>query len=189
MSNFLGSPWKNTGGYERTPIGNYARFPYLTGDTAFIDNISQVGATGPTGPTGRTGPTGPTGPSTPAILTFTSQTRNTQMPETGFLPVYTGPPSLVSVVTLIAPSTGTYFVSATTRLFSESTTETPVTGVGGIFTNDNLSVGYSQNQSFIFLQNQISLQDGDTVTLRCATTVSTAANAYYSSGYLLRIGP
>ena len=113
------------------------------------------------------------------------------MPATGYLPTYSAPSSLVSVVTLIAPSTGTYFVSATTRLFLESTTETPVTGVGGIFTNgiEPPSVGYSQNQSFIFLQKQLSLQVGDTVTLRCATTASTTANAYYSSGYLLRIGP
>ena len=112
------------------------------------------------------------------------------MPATGNLPTYNSvPSSLVSVVTLIAPSTGTYFVSATTRLFLESNTVTPVTGIGGIFTNGNLSVGYSQNQSFIFLQNQLSLQVGDTVTLRCATNGSTTANAYYSSGYLLRIGP
>jgi hypothetical protein len=179
MSDFLGSSWKNIGGYERTPIGNYTRFPYLTSDTAFIDNISSGGATGPTGPTG---------PSTPATLTFTSQTTNTQMPATGYLPTYINPSSLVSVVTLIAPSTGTYFVSATTRLFLESNTVTPVTGIGGIFTNGNVSVGYSNNQSFIFLQNQLSLQAGDTVTLRCATNGSTTANAYYSSGYLLRIG-
>ena len=114
------------------------------------------------------------------------------MPATGNLPTYNSvPSSLVSVVTLIAPSTGTYFVSATTRLFLESNTVTPVTGIGGIFTNGNppQPVDFSKNQSFIFLQNQISLQVGDTVTLRCATTGSTTANAYYSSGYLLRIGP
>jgi hypothetical protein len=114
------------------------------------------------------------------------------MPETGYLPVYNSlPSSLVSVVTLIAPLTGTYFVSATTRLFLESNTVTPVTGIGSIFTNgiSPPPVEYSNNQSFIFLQKQLSLQAGDTVTLRCATNGSTTANAYYSSGYLLRIEP
>ena len=114
------------------------------------------------------------------------------MPAIGYLPTYNSvPSSLVPVVTLIAPSTGTYFVSATTRLFLESNTVTPVTGIGGIFTNGNApqAVDFSNNQSFIFLQNQLSLQVGDTVTLRCATNGSTTANAYYSSGYLLRIGP
>jgi len=165
-SPFLGPSWKSVGGYERTPVGNYARFPYLTSETAFIDNIS-----------------------TPATLTFISNTTNTQMPATGYLPVYTVPSSMVSVVTLIAPSNGTYFVSATTRLFLESNTVTPVIGIGGIFTNGNISFGHSESQSFIFLQQQLSLQVGDTVTLRCATIESTTANAYYSSGYLLRIGP
>jgi len=174
-SPFLGPSWKSVGGYERTPVGNYARFPYLTSETAFIDNISSGGG-------------GATGPSTPATLTFTSQTTNTQMPATGYLPVYDGT-NLIPVVTLIAPSSGTYFVSCTTRLFLESNTVTPVIGIGGIFTNGNISFGHSESQSFIFLQQQLSLQVGDTVTLRCATIESTTANAYYSSGYLLRIGP
>ena len=41
MSSFLGSSWKQVGGYERTPVGNYARFPYLASELAFIDNISS----------------------------------------------------------------------------------------------------------------------------------------------------
>jgi hypothetical protein len=66
-SPFLGPSWKSVGGYERTPIGNYARFPYLTSETAFIDNISSgggggaTGATGPQGPQGATGAQGPQG--------------------------------------------------------------------------------------------------------------------------------
>ena len=32
MSNFLGSSWKNIGGYERTPIGNYTRVPYIVAE-------------------------------------------------------------------------------------------------------------------------------------------------------------
>ncbi len=38
-SSFLGPSWKNVGGYERTPIGNYGRFPYLVSDEGFINNI------------------------------------------------------------------------------------------------------------------------------------------------------
>ena len=41
MSSFLGSSWKQVGGYQRTPVGNYARFPYLASELAFIDNISS----------------------------------------------------------------------------------------------------------------------------------------------------
>ena len=40
-SPFLGPSWKSVGGYERTPVGNYTRSPYLTSETAFIDNISS----------------------------------------------------------------------------------------------------------------------------------------------------
>ena len=71
-SPFLGPSWKSVGGYERTPVGNYARFPYLNSEIAFIDNISSgggatgvtgiVGPTGTTGATGATGTTGATGP-------------------------------------------------------------------------------------------------------------------------------
>ena len=65
-SPFLGPSWKSVGGYERTPVGNYARFPYLTSETAFIDNISSgggvTGVTGIVGPAGATGATGATGP-------------------------------------------------------------------------------------------------------------------------------
>jgi hypothetical protein len=70
-SPFLGPSWKSVGGYERTPVGNYARFPYLTSETAFIDNISSgggggaTGATGPTGPQGATGAQGPQGATGP----------------------------------------------------------------------------------------------------------------------------
>ena len=46
-------PWKSVGGYERTPIGNYARFPYLVGGTGI--GIFGGGGTGPTGPTGTGG--------------------------------------------------------------------------------------------------------------------------------------
>jgi hypothetical protein len=31
-SPFLGPSWKSVGGYERTPVGNYARFPYLANE-------------------------------------------------------------------------------------------------------------------------------------------------------------
>ena len=41
MSSFLGSSWKQVGGYQRTPVGNYARFPYLASELAFIDNLSS----------------------------------------------------------------------------------------------------------------------------------------------------
>ena len=40
-SPFLGPSWKSVGGYQRTPIGNYARFPYLVSEIAVIDNISS----------------------------------------------------------------------------------------------------------------------------------------------------
>ena len=59
-SPFLGPSWKSVGGYERIPIGNYARFPYLTSETAYIDNISSGGGGGG-GATGVTGPVGPQG--------------------------------------------------------------------------------------------------------------------------------
>jgi hypothetical protein len=66
MSAYLGPSWKNTGGYEKTEIGNYARFPYLVADTTFIDNIGgptgAIGYTGSTGPTGAVGYTGHIGP-------------------------------------------------------------------------------------------------------------------------------
>lgn len=64
-SPFLGPSWKSVGGYERTPVGNYARFPYLTSETAYINNISSGGgggATGPVGPQGATGAQGSQGP-------------------------------------------------------------------------------------------------------------------------------
>ena len=41
-------------------LGKYARFPYLVGDTGFINQIG-LGPTGYTGCTGYTGYTGPTG--------------------------------------------------------------------------------------------------------------------------------
>jgi microcystin-dependent protein len=66
-SPFLGPSWKSVGGYERTPVGNYARFPYLTSETAFIDNISSGGGGGG----GSTGPQGPQGPTGAAGLTGT----------------------------------------------------------------------------------------------------------------------
>jgi len=58
-------PWKSVGGYNRTPVGNYARFPYLVGGTGIgISGGGGTGVTGPTGPSGGPiGPTGPTGPS------------------------------------------------------------------------------------------------------------------------------
>ena len=59
-SPFLGPSWKSVGGYERTPVGNYARFPYLIGGTGTVG--TGGGASGPTGPTGpASGPTGATG--------------------------------------------------------------------------------------------------------------------------------
>ena len=80
-SPFLGPSWKSVGGYERTPVGNYARFPKLVSETAFIENIALgVGATGPTGPQGATGAQGsqgPTGPSGPGITGSTGPISNT----------------------------------------------------------------------------------------------------------------
>ena len=77
-SPFLGPSWKSVGGYQRTPVGNYARFPKLVSETAFIDNISlNVGAPGPTGPQGATGAQGsqgPTGPVGPGITGSTGST-------------------------------------------------------------------------------------------------------------------
>ena len=81
-SSFLGPSWKSVGGYQRTPVGNYARFPKLVSETAFIDNISlNVGAPGPTGPQGATGAQGsqgPTGPVGPGITGSTGSTRVTE---------------------------------------------------------------------------------------------------------------
>jgi hypothetical protein len=69
MSLFLGPSWKQIGGYERIPIGNYARFPYLIGNTGKSYRGAQgrtgvqgyIGATGPTGTQGSTGVTGAQG--------------------------------------------------------------------------------------------------------------------------------
>ena len=301
MSSYLDPSWETTGGYEKTPIGNYARFPYLVGDRDFITttmsgptgptgytgptgntgNTGYTGYTGPTGtsgdiyttgatgnynlttglpnpitltvdaglaytpgqgiiveysptikftatvnsysgktltalsnintgsgsyfnwtvnldgvvgnqgPTGYTGTTGPTGPTGQVNLsssTFTSNTTNTQMPTTGYLPVFNNPLITVPVVTLNAPSSGTYFVSVTTKICTDVTTATPNQGGGFIFINSNVVSGtYSQNTPFIFLQQQLVLQGGDTVTLQCYSNSLTTANCYYSSGYLLKI--
>jgi len=72
-SPFLGPSWKSVGGYERTPVGNYARFPKLVSEITITENFSSGGDNvtglsnghmGPTGPTGVMGPAGigPTGP-------------------------------------------------------------------------------------------------------------------------------
>ena len=304
MSSYLGPSWKTTGGYEKTPIGNYARFPYLVGDRDFITTSRSgptgptgptgytgytgptgntgntgapgdiyatratgtytlnaslsssllftvnsglayttgqgividgdplnyiiatvngytgttltalktsytagttnytssywtinldgaVGKQGPTGPTGSTGPTGFTGPAAVSTSTFTYYSLNTGSPS---LPVYSSypptPTTLQTVVTLIPPSSGTYFVSVTTSLFSQVSTapQYSVPGYGAIYINSTPVPGaFSQNNSFIFLQQQIALTAGQTVTLQCAAS-SSPANCYYSSGYLLRVG-
>ena len=55
----MSNTWKSVGGYERTPIANYTRFPYLVERTSLVDIF--VGITGSTGPQGFTGATGRTG--------------------------------------------------------------------------------------------------------------------------------
>ena len=52
MSDFLGSSWKNIGGYERTPIGNYTRFPYIVSE-----NINSGGGVAGVGGVGGAGVT------------------------------------------------------------------------------------------------------------------------------------
>jgi len=57
------SSWESVGGYDKTKILNYGRFPYLVSKFGYIDNVDGIiGPTGPTGPTGYTGYTGYTGP-------------------------------------------------------------------------------------------------------------------------------
>jgi hypothetical protein len=55
MSSNLGSSWKQAGGYARTPIGNYARFPYLVGITGYLGITGSQGHTGATGAQGSQG--------------------------------------------------------------------------------------------------------------------------------------
>ena len=111
-------PWKSVGGYERTPIGNYARFPYLVGGTGI--GIFGGGGTGPTGPTGTGGGgggiTGPTGASGPAFITD-SNTNAT------FFPVFvagTGNQPLLADITTtpisLNPSNGNFNVVDTFKL-------------------------------------------------------------------------
>ena len=121
-------PWKNVGGYERTPVGNYARFPYLVGGTGIGTGIgiSGGGGTGPTGLSGVTGPTGPsggpigpigpTGPTGPATIT------NENGPGT-FFPVFvagTGVQQLLADITTIPtslnPSNGNFNVVDTLKI-------------------------------------------------------------------------
>ena len=52
MSDFLGSSWKNIGRYERTPIGNYTRFPYIVSE-----NINSGGGVAGVGGVGGAGVT------------------------------------------------------------------------------------------------------------------------------------
>ena len=126
-------PWKSVGGYERTPIGNYARFPYLVGGTGI--GIFGGGGTGPTGPTGTggggggggitgptgpsggpIGPTGPTGSSGPAFITD-SNTNAT------FFPVFVAgagtQPLLADITTTpisLNPSNGNFNVVDTLKI-------------------------------------------------------------------------
>ena len=109
-------PWKSVGGYNRTPIGNYARFPYLVGGTGI--GISGGGITGPTGPSG--GPIGPTGPSGPAFITD-SNTNAT------FFPVFVAgagtQPLLADITTTpisLNPSNGNFNVVDTMKITQDA---------------------------------------------------------------------
>ena len=117
-------PWKSVGGYERTPVGNYARFPYLVGVTGI--GISGGGGTGPTGLSGVTGPTGPsggpigpigpTGPTGPATIT------NENRPGT-FFPVFVAGEGIQQLLadittnpTSLNPSNGNFNVVDTLKI-------------------------------------------------------------------------